>query len=91
MAADVSLYSNIPGTYGAFLNNWDSRALKTLTLDMEIHKKLLCHSDIVKNKTYLTMVTFHPAYLLRQPDQKKYSWLDLKKIKKKIDEEDLKL
>jgi len=46
---------------------------------------------IVKNKTYLTMVTFHPAYLLRQPDQKKYSWLDLKKIKKKIDEEDLKL
>ena len=28
----VSLYSNIPGTYGAFLKKWDSRALKTLTL-----------------------------------------------------------
>ena len=41
---------------------------------------------IVKQKTYLTMVTFHPAYLLRLPDQKKYSWLDLKKIRKKIDE-----
>ena len=41
---------------------------------------------IVNKKTYLTMITFHPAYLLRQPDQKKYSWLDLKEIRKKIDE-----
>ena len=41
---------------------------------------------IIKQKSYLTMVTFHPAYLLRLPDQKKYSWFDLKKIKKKIDE-----
>ena len=41
---------------------------------------------IIKNKTYLTMITFHPAYLLRQADQKKYSWEDLKKIKKKIEE-----
>ena len=40
---------------------------------------------IVNNKTYLTMITFHPAYLLRQPYQKKYSWTDLKEIKKKID------
>ena len=41
---------------------------------------------IIKNKTFISMVTFHPAYLLRQPDQKKYSWSDLKEIKKKIDE-----
>ena len=41
---------------------------------------------IINNKTYLTMVTFHPAYLLRQADQKKYSWADLKIIRKKIDE-----
>ena len=41
---------------------------------------------IVNQKTYLTILTFHPAYLLRQPDQKKYSWVDLKMIKKKIDE-----
>ena len=40
---------------------------------------------IVYNKTYLTMITFHPAYLLRQADQKKYSWADLKEIRKKID------
>ena len=41
---------------------------------------------IIKGKTYLSIVTFHPAYLLRQPDQKKYSWIDLKKIRKKINE-----
>ena len=41
---------------------------------------------IIGQKTYLTMITFHPAYLLRQPDQKKYSWSDLKAIRKKIDE-----
>ena len=38
---------------------------------------------IINNSTYLTMVTFHPAYLLRQADQKKYSWADLKVIRKK--------
>ena len=37
------------------------------------------------------MITFHPAYLLRQADQKKYSWADLKKIKKKINELKLKI
>ena len=39
---------------------------------------------IINNKSYLTMITFHPAYLLRQEDQKKHSWADLKEIKKKI-------
>ena len=48
----VSLYSNIPGTYGAFLNKWDSRALKTLTLNMGIHEKLLSHNVNVNNKTF---------------------------------------
>ena len=46
---------------------------------------------IINNKTYLTMITFHPAYLLRQPDQKKYSWSDLKEIKIKIDKLGLKI
>ena len=46
---------------------------------------------IINNKTYLTMITFHPAYLLRQADQKKYSWADLKEIKKKIEELKLKI
>ena len=39
---------------------------------------------IIKNRTYRTIITFHPAYLLRQPEQKKYSWEDLKSIRKKI-------
>mgnify|MGYP001176137494 CR=1 FL=1 len=41
---------------------------------------------IVNQKTYLTALTFHPSYLLRKPDQKKFSWIDLKMIRKKIDE-----
>ena len=40
---------------------------------------------IINNKTYLVMITFHPAYLLRQAEQKKYSWVDLKEIRKKIE------
>ncbi|MDC0163383.1 uracil-DNA glycosylase [Candidatus Pelagibacter sp.] len=46
---------------------------------------------IINNKSYLCMITFHPAYLLRQPENKKYSWIDLKEIKKKIDELNIKL
>ena len=46
---------------------------------------------IINNKSYLTMITFHPAYLLRQPEQKKYSWTDLKEIRKKIDELEIRL
>jgi uracil-DNA glycosylase family 4 len=30
------------------------------------------------------ITSFHPAFLMRQPDQKKLSWIDLKMIKKKI-------
>ena len=41
---------------------------------------------IINNKTYLCIITFHPAYLLWQPENKKYSWTDLKEIRKKIDE-----
>ncbi len=41
---------------------------------------------IINNKTYLCMITFHPAYLLRQPENKKFSWIDLKEIRKKIDQ-----
>ena len=41
---------------------------------------------IINQRTFLTILTFHPAYLLRQPDQKKFSWKDLKNMRKKIDE-----
>ena len=46
---------------------------------------------IINNKTFLCMITFHPAYLLRQPENKKYSWTDLKEIKKKIHQLNIKL
>ena len=42
------------------------------------------HEVIIEKSKIFTIVSFHPAYLLRQPDQKKFSWEDLKKIKDKI-------
>ncbi len=39
---------------------------------------------IIKNTSYNVIITFNPSYLLRIPENKKYSWEDLKKIKQKI-------
>ena len=39
---------------------------------------------ILENKTYPVMITFSPAYLIRFPENKKFSWEDLKKIREKI-------
>ena len=44
---------------------------------------------ILKNKTYPIMITFNPSYLIRFPENKKYSWEDLKTIRQKI--QDLKI
>ena len=42
-----------------------------------INKKIgRCETSVI--------ASFHPAFLMRQPDQKKLSWIDLKMIKKKI-------
>jgi DNA polymerase len=30
------------------------------------------------------MPTYHPAYLLRQPDEKKKAWMDLQEVMKKL-------
>ena len=46
---------------------------------------------IIKQKNYKTIVTFHPAYLLRKPDQKKFSWEDLKIIRKEIDQQNIEI
>jgi uracil-DNA glycosylase family 4 len=46
---------------------------------------------IVKNTSYQVIITFNPSYLLRAPENKKYSWEDLKKIKKKITDLGLKI
>ena len=44
---------------------------------------------ILNNKTFPIMITLSPSYLIRFPENKRYSWEDLKKIKHKI--EDLKI
>ncbi len=46
---------------------------------------------ILKNKTFPLMITFSPSYLIRFPENKKYSWEDLKKIKQKIQDLDIKI
>jgi DNA polymerase len=46
---------------------------------------------ILKNKTFPIMITFSPSYLIRFSDNKKYSWEDLKKIKQKIQELNIKI
>ena len=37
------------------------------------------------------IVSFHPAFLMRQPDQKAMSWIDLKMIRKKISDLKIKI
>ena len=39
---------------------------------------------ILKNKTFPLLITYSPSYLIRFPENKKYSWEDLKKIKKRM-------
>ena len=46
---------------------------------------------ILKNKTYPIMITFSPSYLIRFPENKKYSWEDLKKIRQKIKDLNIKI
>ena len=41
---------------------------------------------IIGNKTIPVIVTFNPSYLIRYPDKKKFSWEDLKKIRKKVED-----
>ena len=46
---------------------------------------------IIKNKTYPLIITFSPSYLIRFPENKKYSWEDLKKVRQKISELGIKI
>ena len=46
---------------------------------------------ILDNKTYPILISFNPSYLIRFPENKKYSWEDLKKIRDKIQELKIKL
>jgi DNA polymerase len=46
---------------------------------------------ILKNKTFPIIITLSPSYLIRFPENKKYSWEDLKKIKQKIKDLEIKI
>ena len=46
---------------------------------------------IIKDKNYPIMITFSPSYLIRFPENKKYSWEDLKKIRQKIKDLNIKI
>jgi len=46
---------------------------------------------ILKNKTYPLMITFSPSYLIRFPENKKFAWEDLKKIRQKIQDLNIKI
>ena len=46
---------------------------------------------ILKNKTILLMTTFSPSYLIRFPENKKFAWEDLKKIRQKIQNLNIKI
>jgi DNA polymerase len=46
---------------------------------------------ILNSKTYPVMISFNPSYLIRFPENKKYSWEDLKKIRQKIQELKIKI
>ena len=45
----------------------------------------------IGNCNTAVIVSFHPSFLMRQPSQKKLSWLDLKMIRKKIAELKIKI
>ena len=46
---------------------------------------------IIKNKTLPLIITYSPSYLIRFPENKKFSWEDLKKIKQKIQDLGIKI
>ena len=63
-----------------------STAMESLTSSKEkiSNERGKWNEIILKNKTYPLMITFNPSYLIRFPENKKFSWEDLKKIKQKI-------
>ena len=63
-----------------------STAMNAILSNTEVISKMRgkWHEIEVNNLKIYSMVSFHPAYLLRQPDQKKFSWIDLKMIREKL-------
>jgi len=63
-----------------------STALNTLIGDEEVISKARgkwIEIEIGENQMWV-IASFHPAFLMRQPEQKKLAWIDLKMIKEKL-------
>ncbi len=70
-----------------------STALNTIIGNQEVISKARgkwIEKDIGKCST-LVIPSFHPAFLMRQPEQKKMAWIDLKMIRQKIKELKIKI
>ena len=50
------------------------------------YNKTFKHKIKIKNKVFNCLPSFHPAFLLRQPEQKKQSWTDLQIIRDSLKE-----
>ena len=70
-----------------------STAMETVTgLNSKISNERGKWKEIIlKNKVFPLMITFSPSYLIRYPENKKYSWEDLKKIRQKIQDLNIKI
>jgi len=55
----------------------------------KMREKWYDYQSINLKKPIKCIVTYHPSYLIQHPNNKKFSWEDLKKIKKKINDENL--
>ena len=63
-----------------------STALSALIGENEVISKARgkWHDKVFENTSISIMPSFHPAFLMRQPEQKKLAWIDLKMIRDKI-------
>ena len=63
-----------------------STAMNTILKTADVISKVRgkWHEIEIGDLKIYSIVSFHPAYLLRQPDQKKFSWIDLKMIREKL-------
>tara|TARA_A100001037_G_C14887321_1_gene516736 strand:- start:18 stop:731 length:714 start_codon:yes stop_codon:yes gene_type:complete len=70
-----------------------STALNTIIGNEEVISK--ARGKWVRKKigecSTLVIASFHPAFLMRQQEQKKFAWIDLKMIRKKISELNIKI
>tara|TARA_B100000282_G_C31694603_1_gene473202 strand:- start:122 stop:832 length:711 start_codon:yes stop_codon:yes gene_type:complete len=70
-----------------------STALNALIGNKEVISKARgrWYEKKVGNSNPSIIASFHPAYLMRQPDQKKLAWVDLKMVREKIKKMGIKL